>query len=189
MLKRLFAPALSRNWQNRRLAHSWSLAQANERHRLQLHPKARIRRNWRCTSRMIAARLKRPAPSMSINIPILRWQPRRLAQQLSIMEALNCAGKNLKALCQRCHMLHDREEHRRRGGSLCGCEKRWVTCSSTFTAHSLAFDENARTRSIDNVTKLIWRRMRSPTSRGAKWHLRWFRRPPSIALDDALAMS
>ncbi len=26
--------------------------------------------------------------------------------------------KNLKALCQRCHMLHDREEHRRR---------RWLT--------------------------------------------------------------
>ena len=22
-------------------------------------------------------------------------------------------GKNLKALCQRCHLLHDREEHRR----------------------------------------------------------------------------
>ena len=30
----------------------------------------------------------------------------------------NNPARNLKALCQRCHMLHDREEHRRR---------RWIT--------------------------------------------------------------
>jgi hypothetical protein len=30
----------------------------------------------------------------------------------------NNRSRNLKALCQRCHMLHDREEHRRR---------RWLT--------------------------------------------------------------
>jgi hypothetical protein len=30
----------------------------------------------------------------------------------------NNRPKNLKALCQRCHMIHDRDEHRRR---------RWLT--------------------------------------------------------------
>ena len=30
----------------------------------------------------------------------------------------NCRPRNLRAFCQRCHMLHDREEHRRR---------RWLT--------------------------------------------------------------
>ena len=31
-------------------------------------------------------------------------------------DPINTPPGNLKALCQRCHMLHDREEHRTRGG-------------------------------------------------------------------------
>ncbi len=55
-----------------------------------------------------------------------RWPPYLAIYQTRVFLACahadhdptNNRPRNLKALCQRCHMLHDREEHRRR---------RWIT--------------------------------------------------------------
>jgi hypothetical protein len=40
---------------------------------------------------------------------------------------------NLRALCQRCHMLHDRPHHLARDGSPIGSVAPWVICSSGHT--------------------------------------------------------
>ena len=43
----------------------------------------------------------------------------------------NNRPRNLKALCQRCHMIHDH------AGSHCGCGKQSETCFLVFIARSL----------------------------------------------------
>lgn len=61
--------------------------------------------------------LARPA-GFSVDVPGLRATRVFLAAAHLDHDPTNNQLRNLKALCQRCHMLQDREEHRRR---------RWVT--------------------------------------------------------------
>jgi hypothetical protein len=70
-------------------------------------------RTWRNGRGRALSRLALPADDVSVKITKVVLAAAHLDH-----DPTNNRPRNLKALCQRCHMLHDREEHRRR---------RWIT--------------------------------------------------------------
>ncbi len=50
-------------------------------------------------------------------------------------DTANNEDANLAAFCQRCHMLHDRDEHQRRRWRTLFRRKAWATCSRGRTSH------------------------------------------------------
>jgi hypothetical protein len=67
---------------------------------------------WRSGRGRILARLPPPVPVLH-NDGLLTTKVVLATAHLD-HNPTNNRARNLKALCQRCHMLHDREEHRRR---------------------------------------------------------------------------
>ncbi len=70
-------------------------------------------RTWRNGRGRALSRLALPADDVTVKITKVVLAAAHLDH-----DPTNNRPRNLKALCQRCHMLHDREEHRRR---------RWIT--------------------------------------------------------------
>jgi hypothetical protein len=70
-------------------------------------------RTWRNGRGRALSRLALPADDVTVKTTKVVLAAAHLDH-----DPTNNRPRNLKALCQRCHMLHDREEHRRR---------RWIT--------------------------------------------------------------
>jgi hypothetical protein len=70
-------------------------------------------RTWRNGRGRALSRLALPADDAAVRITKVVLAAAHLDH-----DPTNNRPRNLKALCQRCHILHDREEHRRR---------RWIT--------------------------------------------------------------
>ena len=65
------------------------------------------RQTWRCGKGRVLPRL------IAVDSETIRLTKVVLATAHLDHDPSNNRSRNLKALCQRCHMLHDREEHRR----------------------------------------------------------------------------